>query len=473
MTRLQSYRHVYCLAAMLSGCTVGPQYRPPTPVVPTTWNAAPESRANMQAAVPTAWWRTFHDALLAALIERAVAANLDLRIAAARVREARALRGVSAAGQRPTVDAASTYTHSLQSANGTPQGLQQHQSHNDLFQIGFDARWEVDFFGGIRRAVEAADADVDVAVAERQATVVTLLGEMGRNYMELRGAQAQLAITRDNLIAQQDTADLTRVRFQAGLSSALNAAQAEAQVATTLSQLPVQERTIRQSIHRLSVLLGEPPATLEATLWPSAALPVGTFDLAVGLPAHLLQRRPDIRQAERALAAATARIGVATAELYPRLSLSGMLGHQSLHISDLLSGTSRFWSLGPALHWPVLDAGRIRANIQVHDARQEQAMLHYEQTVLTALEEVENALVAYSQEHARRQALHAAVEANTRALALATEWYRRGLGDFLNVLEAQRSLLNSQSQLVQSTAALAAHVVALYKALGGGWDIEQ
>jgi multidrug efflux system outer membrane protein len=424
----------------------------------------------MQAAVPTAWWSTFHDPLLESLMARAVVANLDLRIAAARVREARALRGVSAAGQRPAVEGSSTYTHSRQSAHSPASGLPQHERHNDLFQIGFDARWEVDFFGGIRRAVEAADADVEVAIAERHAMVVTLLGEMARNYIDLRGAQSQLAITRDNLAAQQDTAHLTRVRFQAGLSSALNAAQAEAQVATTLSQLPVQERAIRQSIHRLSVLLGEPPATLEATLLPPTALPVATLELAVGLPAHLLQRRPDIRQAERTLAAATARVGVATAELYPRLSLSGVFGRQSVHLSDLLSSNSQFWSLGPTLRWPVFDAGRIRANIQVHDARQEQAMLHYEQAILMALEEVENALVAYSQEHTRRQALQAAVEANARALALANEWYTRGLGDFLNVLEAQRSLLNSQSQLVQSTTALASHVVTLYKALGGGWD---
>jgi NodT family efflux transporter outer membrane factor (OMF) lipoprotein len=341
---------------------------------------------------------------------------------------------------------------------------------SDLFQIGFDARWELDLFGGVRRAVEAAEADIDTALAEHQAVLVTLLGEVARNYLELRGAQAQLAITRDNLAAQQDTLDLSRIRFQAGLSSDLDVARAEAQVATTAAQIPTLERQTRQAIHRLGVLLGQGPGTLMAALSSTAPVPPPPPEVAVGLPAALLQRRSDIRRAERALAAATARIGVATADLYPRLALTGMLGLQSMQLSDLSQTASQFWAFGPSIRWPLFDAGRIRANIRVHDARQEQALIRYEQTVLTALEEVENALVAYRQEQVRQRSLAAAMAAHRRAVTLANELYTKGLSDFLTVLEAQRSLLAAESQLVQSNAALASHVVALYKALGGGWE---
>lgn len=277
--------------------------------------------------------------------------------------------------------------------------------------------------------------------------LVSLLGEVARNYLELRGAQAQLAITQDNLAAQQDTLALSRIRFQAGLSSDLDVARAEAQVATTAAHIPDFERQARQTIYRLGVLLGQEPGTVLAELSSTAPLPPHPPEVAVGLPAELLQRRPDIRRAERALAAATARVGVATADLYPRLALTGILGLQSVQLLDLPKAASQFWAFGPSIRWPIFEAGRIRANIHVQDALQEQALTHYEQTVLTALEDVENALLAYRKEQVRQRARAAAVE-------------------------AQRTLLAAESQLVQSNTALSLHVVALYKALGGGWEQE-
>jgi NodT family efflux transporter outer membrane factor (OMF) lipoprotein len=421
------------------------------------------------------WWITFHDAQLTTLITQAIAANLDVRLATARVREARAMRGVVAPDSQPQINATGAYTHTRRSSNASTLPTVAGNAldvarDSDLFQLGFDARWELDVFGAVRRSVEAAEADIAVTMAEQQAVLVTLCGDVARSYLDLRGAQAQLAITHDNLTAQQDTLALSRVRWEAGLSSALDVARAEAQVATTAAQVPGLEQQMRQAIHHLSVLLGQAPGTLSADLLARAPVPPPPSVLTVGLPVDLLQRRPDMRRAERALAAATARVGVATADLYPRFSLSAMLGLQSLHLSDLPSLGSQFASVGPGVRWPLFDAGRIRANIQVHDARQEQALVRYEQAVLAALEDVENALLAYGKEQTRQHALATAVDAQRRAVALANELYTKGLADFLTVLDAQRSLLAAESQWVQSTTALSSHVVALYKALGGGWE---
>jgi len=462
------------LMTALVGCTVGPRYQAPPPMVPATWSAAEEAGVRPEPAQLAQWWTTFADPQLTALIQRAVAANHDLRLAVARVREARALRGVVAPEAQPQVHASGDYSRQHRSVNTTtlPGNLPTSSRERDtnVFQLGFDARWELDLFGGVRRAVEAAEADITAATAERLAVLVTLCGDVARQYLELRGAQAQLTITRKNLVSQQDTLALTRVRLQAGLGTDLDVARSEAQVATTASQIPPLERQSQQAIHRLALLLGQEPGALLAALTTVAPLPPPPPHVLVGLPAELLERRPDIRRAERTLAAATARVGVATADLYPRLSLSGMIGLQSFDLTTLVSSGSLAGSVGPSVRWPVFDAGRMRANIQVQDARQEQALLRYEQTVLSALEEVENALVAYGKEQHRQQALAAAVEANQRAVALANALYSKGLVDFLNVLQAELALFTAESQLVVSNTALATSVVALYKALGGGWE---
>lgn len=472
---LRQFIVILSLVLVGSGCTVGPTYQPPTLAVAPAWSEAEAAGVNSQSTPSTQWWTSFDDPMLTSLITRAAAANHDLRLAMARLREARAARGMVAADNQPQLNASAGYTRQRRSANATalpgniPAGSVERD--NDLFQVGFDARWEVDLFGGVRRAVEAAEADIQAALAERDATLVTLFGEVARTYLELRGAQAQLAITQQNLASQHETLELTRVRLQAGLSSALDVTRGEAQVATTASQMPTLERQIKQAMHRLSLLLGQEPGALLAELTPPARLPPPPPQLAIGLPVALLERRPDIRRAERALAAATARIGAATADLYPRLSLTGMLGLQSFDLTNLVRTGSQAWSLGPSVRWPAFEAGRIRANIQVQDARQEQALIRYEQTVLTALEDVEDALVTYAKEQQRQRALAAAVEANRRAVSLANELYTKGLVDFLNVLQAELALFTAESQYVLSTTALASSVVALYKALGGGWEV--
>lgn len=466
--------------AGVGGCTVGPRYSAPTLPLPTAWSELPESGVKNDPADLTRWWSTLGDPLLNSLIERAVLTNLDLRFAKARVREARALRGVAASGLWPTINAAGTYLRLRSSENlstfpsggSSSGGTSAFSLEGDFFQANFDATWELDLFGRVRRSIEAAEADISATEENQRDILVTLVAEVARNYAELRGAQAQLIVTQNNIHAQQQSVDITNARFQSGLTSGLDVTQAEAQLAATQAQLPILESLRQQSIHRLGVLLGQLPETLQGELAAEKPIPLAPLEVTVGLPSALLRRRPDVRRAERQIAAATARVGVATADLFPRFSFStAVIGLRSSDITDLPLASSRFWTVGPTVSWPIFDAGRIRANIEVQNAREEQALVQYEQTVLTAVEDVENALVAYAREQTRRRTLVAAVEANRRSVALANERYTKGLGDFLNVLDAQRSLYNAEDQLVQSERTIVSNLIALYKALGGGWEV--
>jgi multidrug efflux system outer membrane protein len=462
---------------LLAGCSVGPNYKRPEITVPASWNEAQQSDFDPGPMPLTDWWTEFKDPLLNTLVERAVQSNLDIRLAEARIRESRALRSVTASDGWPQLDAAGSYSRSRSSENAFARGAGESSAFGangarDLFRAGFDASWEIDIFGGVRRRVEAADANVAASVEERRNALVTLLGDVARNYIEVRGFQRRLTVARSNLRAQQETLDLTKVRFEAGLSSDFEVAQAEGQVNTTAAQIPALESALKGSVHRLDVLLGQQPGALWAELSNEVPVPALPPQAHVGLPAELLRRRPDIRRAERVLAAATAQVGAATADLFPRFSLTGAFGFQSINAGDLISSPSRFWSIGPAILWPVFDAGRIRATIAVRDAQQEQALTLYEKTVLTAFEDVENSLVNYAKEQTRYRALMDAVAANRRAVQMANELYTRGLIDFLNVLETQRSLYASESELAQSETVMASNLVALYKALGGGWETD-
>ena len=464
------------LALLAGGCAVGPNYRQPDLPVPSAWKEAQPSGIDTRSAELSRWWTVFNDPLLNSLVERAVGSNLDLRLAEARIREARASRRVIAADAWPMVDVSGSYARERLSKNALAFPSQWGSSvsgkilEHNLYETGFDASWEIDVFGGVRRGIEAAEATVDASVEDRRDALVTLLGDVARNYIDLRGFQHRLAVARANLKTQQETLELTRVRFQVGLVSDLDVAQAEAQVNTTAAQIPTLESSLKQAAYRLDVLLGLQPGALWAELSNETPIPALPPEVLAGLPSELLRRRPDIRRAERQLAAATAQIGVATADLFPRFSLTGAIGLQSFSASDWFTGRSRFWSIGPTISWPIFDAGRIRANIEVRNAQQEQALTQYEKTVLTALQDVETSLVNYSQEQARYHSLIEAVSANRRAVAIANELYVRGLNDFLNVLDAQRSLFSSENDLAQSEAAMASNLVSLYKALGGGWE---
>ena len=459
---------ILLVSAVLSACMVGPNFQKPATTLPAEWSGptvAPQPVTAAEAEL-THWWTLFDDPILVVLVESAVRSNLELKQAEARIRQARAARGVVAAGRGPTGDATGTYQRSRTASAGSGQ------SKGDIanqYQAGFDAGWELDFFGGVRRAVEAADADLQAALETRRDVLVTLTAEVARNYIDLRAFQQRIAIARQNLATQKHSAALTRRRFQGGFAGGLDVANADAQVATTASQLPLLESAARQSIYSLSVLLGMDPAALLPELSPAEAIPAAPPPPPPGVPADLLRRRPDIRRAEAEIHADTARIGVATADLFPKFTIFGAAGVRSTDFSSWLTWDGRVWSFGPSVSWNVFDMGRTRSNIELQQVLQDQSLIVYRQTVLNALQEVENALIASAKEAEHRRALVEAVAANRKAVDLATMLYTQGHTDFLNVLDAQRSLYASEDALVQSTGSVSTNLVALFKALGGGW----
>ncbi|MGZ8190582.1 MAG: efflux transporter outer membrane subunit [Methylococcaceae bacterium] len=461
---------------LLSGCAVGPDYHAPKVPVPKQWSG---TQAKTRPGTPQAdqWWKAFNDPVLNQLITDAIAANLDLKQALARVKDARAQRAATFATALPGVTAKSNVSRRLNnSSTGSQTGVASPGAGGfgvgdqiiNIFQTGFDAQWELDFFGGVRRAIEAADATVGAEEENRRAVLVTLLGEVARNYIELRANQQLIAITGENLSTQQDTLALTETRQQAGFTSMLEVSQAGAQVAATEAQMPVYEINVKQAIYALGVLLGREPGALTARLNRPGTIPAVAIIPIPDLPSELLKRRPDIRRAERQLAAANANVGIATAELYPRVNLSAFLGLQNTRIADF-TPIGKSWSTAASVSMPIFNWGRIKANIKSKEAQSELAFLTYQSTVLTAFREVEDALITYTKENQRHKSLARAVTANQLAVQLARERYEKGLTSFLDVLVSQRALYQTESSRVESEAKISSNLVALYKALGGGW----
>jgi NodT family efflux transporter outer membrane factor (OMF) lipoprotein len=466
--RISSKALSAALALSLAGCAaVGPDYVPPEPAAPDTWRA---ELAGGLAAGPlddaslAHWWRNLDDPQLADLAERAVAGNLDLAEARSRLDEARARRALAGAELGPSLSAAGSAGRSA-SSEAVGGG-----DARNRFEAGFDADWELDVFGGKRRGREAADADLAASREDLRDTLVSLLGEVGLNYVELRTTQQRLAIARANLAAQQETYDLTRWRHQAGLTTELDVAQAHTNLEQTRAQIPTLRTALTQARNRLAVLLGLPPGALDAELEEARAVPVATAALAVGVPADALRRRPDVRRAERTLAARTARIGEAEAARYPDLSLSGSIGLEALTAGDLLSASALTSSLLGRIAATLFDGGRLRQNVAIQSAQAEQALVAYEAAVLNALEEVESALADYAGFLARRDALGAAADSARKAAELAANRYASGLVDFQVVLDTQRTLLSLEDQRASAEGEVSAGLIRLYKALGGGWS---
>jgi multidrug efflux system outer membrane protein len=456
---------VVVVSIILSGCTVGPDFKKPQPQMPQAW-LPPTSQPTTSQSIATneppqiaTWWTNFNDPHLDSLVTAAIETNLDIKQAEARIREARASRGVTASNLWPTLN-----------ANGSYSRVGAASKSSDLYQAGLDAAWEIDIFGGTRRAVEAADASVLAAVEDRRDVQVTLTAEVAIDYLNLRGSQRQIIIAQENLDSERRTADLTRRVFRAGFSSGLDVANAEAQVATTASVIPALEAQERQSIYALSVLLARPPAALVDELSNVQPIPTTPPIIPVGLPSDLLRRRPDIRRAEANVHASNAQIGAAVAQLFPQFSLTGSFGYASSQLKNLPQWRNSVWSVGPAVNWPIFEAGKIESNIDLQKALHDESFFAYTQTVLTALEDVENSLIAYEKEQEHRRFLAEAVDANQRAVDISTQLYTQGQTDFLNVLSAERSLFATQDALVQSDLAIATDLVSLYKALGGGWE---
>lgn len=465
-------RHLLAILAIsiivlvLSGCAVGPDYVHVDPLAPKEWHTQlqgdltsgrlnPETMAN--------WWTTLNDQELSSLEERAVKGNLDLKEAMARVREARALRGISKANLFPTLDAAASATKYRSSENsGTGD-------ENKLYSAGFDAGWELDVFGGVRRSVEAAQANLEATHEDLHDVLVSLLAEVALNYIEVRTYQTRLAVTEANIKAEEETYKLNSSLYKAGLIDELAVQQSLYNLEHTRSLIPNLQIGLEATKNRLAVLLGEKPGSIHQELAEKRSIPVLPVTVAVGVPAETMRHRPDIRRAERNLAAQTARIGVATADLYPKFRLSGSIGLESISSGDLLTSASRTWNFGSGVSWNIFDAGAIRQNIKVQSALQEQALIQYEVAVLSALEEVENVLTAYAKEQLRRESLIASAAAAQKAYKLARDQYNAGLVDFSDVLSAQISLQYLQDELAQSDGAVISNLVRLYKALGGGW----
>jgi multidrug efflux system outer membrane protein len=456
-----------CLLGLLSGCVIGPDYQmPPTPMPAAFTNEIQEETATN--GVETLWWRGFHDDRLNQLVGQALANNHDLRVATARLREARALLSETGLDRYPTVTSQASYTRQQSSEAVTPAVADR---DIELYDAGFDASWELDFFGRVRRSVEASAADVGASEANRHDAVVSLLAEVARNYFALRGTQNRLAVARRNAANQQQTLDLTIALLEGGRGTELDTSRAEAQLQSTLASIPPLETAIKAAMYRLGVLIGQPPTTLEPELSEPQPLPALPTRVALGRPEDLLRRRSDIRVTERNLAAASARVGVATADLFPRVILAGSVGLQAGSFLGIGEGGSDTFAVGPGIFWAAFDLGRVRARIRAADARTEAALAQYEQRVLLALEETENALVDFTRQQASRDFLRASAQASTTAQNLARQRYQLGVADFLTVLDAERTLLEAQDRLADSETLTATALLAVYKALGGGWEI--
>lgn len=462
------------LAVLLTGCTLGPDFLRPDSQAPQQW--APlqgEAAASQPQAEPLElrWWETFHDARLSALIQRVAERNLDLQMASARLLQSRALRSTLAADEVPSVDVNAGYSRARNSADGLsdPSGKAGKAAFN-LWQGDLVAGWELDLWGRVRRQVEAADATVEVAENDRRGVLLALLSETAGSYIQLRAVQHTLDVTQDNLRVARHSLKLSQDRQAEGVATRLDVAQASAQVASIEARLPSLKARRDDLINALSLLAAEPPRSLQAELLPGGELPAPQQKFAIGLPSELAERRPDIRQAEARLHAATASIGVAKADFYPSIRLSGSVGFQAMQLSDFGGWDSRRFAFGPQMSLPIFEGGRLKGTLELREAQQQEAALNYRKVVLGAWHEIDDVLRLYNASQLRRDHLAEAVRQNRIALETAQRQYVEGAVDFLNVLTVQGALLASEEQWIDSSAAVSQALVGPYKALGGGWQ---
>ena len=478
----------------VSGCSVGPDFVAPDSGLPRARFASAVAATSSKETTPSApvsqpvdptWWRTFRDPVLTGLERRVAAANLDLRTATLRVAESRFERGVTAAAEFPSINGTARYQRELYSKNGIFSLLSPLlaggaagggttaaptiQPINE-YTTGFDASWELDLWGRVRRQIEAADAQIEASEDQRRDTMVSVLAEVARDYIQLRGAQALLDNAGENLKIERDLLDLTRTRQEKGLTTGLDVENAAAQVEAVRAQIPGFEQQEAQEINALSLLLDLPPNGLRGELARARATPPTPARVPVGVPADLARRRPDIRQAEDNLHAQTADVGVAVASFYPTIQLNGQLVLDSLQFNKLFQASSLQYMAGPTVTLPIFEGGRLTSTLDLRKAQQQEAAIAYHKTVLQAWHEVVDALVAYRTEQERRARLSSEVEHSQQALTLARARYNDGVADFTTVLDSARTVLQAQQQFVQSTVNVSLDLVQLYKALGGGWE---
>jgi NodT family efflux transporter outer membrane factor (OMF) lipoprotein len=471
------------VAVTLSGCAVGPSYRAPQLPPVDEWHTPPAPGAQPAAANDAslaAWWTVLNDQTLNELLDRAVKENKTVEQAIARVRESRARRSIATAGLFPTLDASSSGRNSERRNNGNTSiddlpdldiGGSGFSTSGESYTAGIDSRWELDLFGGQRRSIEAANANLGASEADLRDALITLLGDVALSYVNVRTTQARLSFAERNIASQREVVDITGWRAEAGIATGLDVEQARSSYAQTLAQIPSLESALVAAMNRLAVLTGQTPGSLHETLADRRAIPVAPRDVISSVPAEVLRRRPDIRGAERRLAAQTAQVGVATAALYPSLSLTGSFGFSANTAGDLFSSGLETTGYGIGLNVPIFRAGALRQQVNAQNALLDQALAGYESTVLTALEEIENALTDWANEQRRHAALVQAATSARTARELALVQYNSGLVDFQTVLTADRQLIATEDALAVSDGELTSNLIRLYKAFGGGWSV--
>ena len=451
-------------ASMLAACTVGPDYQPPQPQLPEHWSEDHDA-ANVKALGP--WWHEFHDPLLDRMVAQAITGNLDIQMAMQRVEAARADRVVVASADLPSVGAGVSAANSRSSEKLTwPPGLGEYKT----YQYGLEASWEIDIFGGTRRAVEASDAVIGAAVEERRAVLVALLGELAADYITLRSSQHRLDIAQRNIEAAQKALELSNRAFTAGMGTDMDVARAHAAFETAQSQIPLLKATGAQMRHAIAVLLGRFPEEMSQELALAERTNPQLPTLPTTLPSEVVRNRPDIRRAERHIAAATARVGVATADLFPHFKIPLGLSPMASNLVNLFDPDSLVWTFGLSATQTLYDGGRSEARIRAAEALAEHDRLAYRQAILTAFREVEDRLIGYSTERQRHAFLTAAAEDERRAFDRATRLYAAGLTDFIKVLDSERALFAAEDAVAQSELAQFLDVIGLYRSLGGGWQ---
>jgi NodT family efflux transporter outer membrane factor (OMF) lipoprotein len=466
---IRFFSAVVIAAYFLQGCTaVGPDYIKPEPEMPDRWTRdLVKGMAEGQAVLQT-WWTVLNDPVLNELMEKAAEGNFNLKVAYARIKEARGFLGIATGERVPDLNASGI---AVRQRAGDDFASSLVDNPDNFTSLGFDSSWEIDFWGRIRRSVESAEAGVEASVENYRDALVILFSEIARNYVDARTLQSRIRFAEGNILTQKNTLKVTKDRLDAEISPELDVFQAELNLARTESILPRLKTALIESINRIGVLTGRPPGAMHELLAPPASIPKADGDVLVGIPSDLMRQRPDIRRAERELASQTALIGVAEADLYPRFTLFGEFGLEAT--SSLFDSDNRYYSFGPSFRWNIFSAGRIRSRIMVEDAKTEQLLAAYEQSVLNALEEVENAMVAYAQEQDRRNILIRSVSAARKSVKLVDQLYKLGLTDFQNLLDMEKSLFEQQDQLAESEGSMVRSLIALYRAMGGGWSPEQ
>jgi NodT family efflux transporter outer membrane factor (OMF) lipoprotein len=462
-----------CQTLSLAGCTLGPDFHSPSAPLAGDWKQLPTGGASqtVRGDIEVRWWETFRDPQLSSILQDAQSSNFDLKVAARHIEQSMAARTTVAASRLPAVNASTDYSRARNSANGlTDISGHDGKTNYNVWNAGLNFNWEADLWGRVRRSVEAADANVQVAVEDQRAVVVSIMAQVARDYIQLRGTQNSLKVTQQNLDIAHQSLRLTQLRLDQGVATDLEVSEATALVSSIEANVPPLEQRESVLINALSFLIGKEPGALAAQLSERGDIPAGPALVPVGLPSELAQRRPDIRRAEADLHAATAAIGIAKADFYPRIMLSGSVGFQANQLSNLGDWASHAFTFGPSLSVPIFEGGRLQGTLQLRESRQQEAAITYQRTVLAAWHEVANAMSDYQAVQRRHVSQEHAVEASRKALHSAQQQYAQGSVDFLNLLTVQNALLANEAALVQGTEEVSLSLVTLYQSLGGGWQ---